>query len=77
MVVLVLIFGIITVSSRPSGAFESLWFYILDQDFRQPLGEELAAAIAALPMWFQGTIQVIRLINRHIMECNSNVTPFH
>ena len=63
MLVLVLIFGIITVSSLPSGAFESLRFYVLDQDFRQPPGEELATAIVALPIWLlylRGNIQAIR-----------------
>jgi len=63
MLVLVLIFGIITVSSLPSGAFESLRFYVLDQDFRQPPGEELATAIVALPIWLlylKGNIQAIR-----------------
>ena len=63
MLVLVLIFGIITVSSLPSGAFESLRFYVLDQDFRQPPGEKLATAIVALPIWLlylKGNIQAIR-----------------
>jgi len=63
LLVLVLIFGIITVSSLPSGAFESLRFYVLDQDFRQPPGEKLATAIVALPIWLlylKGNIQAIR-----------------
>lgn len=63
LLVLVLIFGIITVSSLPSGAFESLRFYVLDQGFRQPPGKELATAIVALPVWLlylKGTIQAIR-----------------
>ena len=63
MLTLLLIFGIITVSSLPSGAFESLRFYILDEGFNQPPGQELSTAIVALPIWLlylRGNIRSLR-----------------
>ena len=57
---LLLVFGIVTVSSLPSATFETLRYYILDDDLRQTPGGELSTALAALPVWLlylKGTIQ--------------------
>jgi hypothetical protein len=62
MLMLLLIFGIITVSSLPSRAFESLRFYVLDNNYGQPPGKELSTAIVALPIWLlylKGNIKAI------------------
>ena len=62
---LLVIFGIITITSLPSAAFEALRFYILDNDdlFKgSPPGGALATALVSLPIWLLYLRGMIRSI---------------
>lgn len=63
LLVVLLIFGIVTVVSLPSAVDESLRYFILDYNDRRQPGEELAVALVSLPVlliYLRGTIQSIR-----------------
>ena len=66
LVLIVIIFGIITIVNLPQGVFESLRFAFLDplDEFnRYQPGGKLALSIASLPIWivyFTGAIRAVR-----------------
>ena len=53
LLVLLLVFSIITITSLPGAVFETLRYYLLDtqETFRSQPGGKLATALVALPFW--------------------------
>ena len=63
LIVILLAFGIITISSLPVGVRDALQYAILDSDRGSPPGGRLSTAIVALPFWLvylAGTVRAIR-----------------
>ena len=63
LIVVLLAFGIITISSLPVGVRDALHYAILDSDRGSPPGGRLSTAIVALPFWLvylAGTVRAIR-----------------
>lgn len=63
LIVVLLAFGIITISSLPVGVRDALRYAILDSDDGSPPGGRLSTAIVALPFWLvylAGTVRAIR-----------------
>ena len=63
LIVVLLAFGIITISSLPAGVRDALRYAILDSDDGSPPGGRLSTAIVALPFWIvylMGTVRAIR-----------------
>ena len=63
LIVVLLAFGIMTISSLPVGVRDALRYAILDSDDGSPPGGRLSTAIVALPFWvvyLMGTVRAIR-----------------
>jgi hypothetical protein len=66
LILLLVLFGVITLITLPSAIYEALRYYLLDtvkQDYGNRPGEALASAIVALPVWayyLRGTIGMLR-----------------
>jgi hypothetical protein len=54
VIALLLIFGILTLTSLPEAVFDTLRYYLIEADqdfFRRPPAERLSTGIVALPLW--------------------------
>ena len=68
LIVLVVIFGVITIVNLPQAVFEGIRFYFLDpvdefSNLGQP-GGKLSLSIAALPIWIVYLVSAIRDVRR-------------
>ena len=72
LVLLLVIFGVITLVTLPSAIFDTLRFYILEQadEFGRSVrpGEPLAVAIVSLPVWSYYLNVMLRLVRRQDTE---------
>jgi len=68
LILIVVIFGIITIVNLPQAVFESFRFYLLDplDEFNRssPPGGKLALSIVALPIWITYLLGTIRAVRR-------------
>ena len=68
LILVVVIFGVITLVHLPQGIFESFRFYLLDplDEFgrNSPPGDKLGLAIATAPIWIMYLVGAIRAVRR-------------